>query len=220
MKLMKALACVAALATPVLPAQAATLFEFYGTGVVTGTNTQVATDAGIAVGDFASLRFTFDADTPDSNSDRFVGEYDNAIVGPVVGVFGPETFRTSGTSRLSVTEQRRFPSIDSFNGRTDTTGTSDSGALTGVRLAFVFQDFRDETISSDALLTELPFTGFEVAEFGVFQPDTNVEILATFSSASITPVVPVPLPASIPLLLAGLGALALLRRRRELTASV
>jgi hypothetical protein len=84
-------------------------------------------------------------------------------------------------------------------------------------LQFRLADVEENTLSSDALPTSLSLTDFtgssDLASFLVTGPGFGT-VSARFDSVTIEPVSVIPLPASVPLLIGGLGLLSLLRRRR------
>lgn len=213
MNFLKPMTVAIAMAALSLPAQAASLFTFTGTGTIIGSN-----NANLTTGSAASLTFTFDADTADTNPLSNRGLYSNPFVGEIIGVFGAETFRATGPAgRLGVADNDLLFS-DEFSGATAISAVSDSGTYAGVQLQFAFRDLDQSAFSSDALPTSLnlaDFTGqFDRADFTVTGGSVG-QVVASFSSVTIAPVPAVPLPATGVMLLAGFGGFAAMRRLKR-----
>lgn len=136
MKLSRPLVFAIAVAALSLPAQAASLFTFKGSGTIDFSN-----NAAFTTGAAASLTFTFDADTVDLNPDTENGQYGNPFVGEIVGVLGAETFRVAGPGqRMDVRDLDLGGLGDSFSGFTDFAGAADSGTFAALPVSVqVFQ---------------------------------------------------------------------------------
>lgn len=101
------------------------------------------------------------------------------------------------------------------------TGTSTSGGVSGLLLTLsgttLFADLEAQTVTSASLQLG------SVGVFGLIPSYESVQISGAFQARNVTgglitvpaPPPAIPLPAGAPLLVAGLGALALLRKKRK-----
>lgn len=206
-----------AVVAAILPvsAQAASLFLFEATGV---TRDPSDVTPGLEADKQASLRFVFDATTPDPQPSTALGFYGNPFVGDVVATFGEIKFTAPSPSGAIFVQT--FDTLFEFRG--DTSSTATSSISINTKISFQFSDFDPEPGKTDALPLSLDLADFQnhdsdLASISVslVKPDgtDGATASAYITSVSITPVAPIPLPGALPLLAAGLGGLALLRRR-------
>ena len=182
----------------------------------TGTITKNNGITGIELGDPITGSFTYDSSTPASLTSFFFSRYDtnhsiSFTLGSLSGTFSGQDIavqdNVGGVDRLS--SQNRF------------SGFSYSGDLfDGIapnQLFLTFFDSDASAFSSSALPTSLNPLDFDFANPTPSRFDvksngaSEIEFITTGFTASPTIV---PVPAALPLLLTGIGAVAWLRRRK------
>ncbi len=194
----------------------------------TGTVSQASPDiqAQFPVGQTGSYTLTVDTTVPDSDPSPSNGSYVNAILFST-GSIGTYNFAT-GAGNLTVTHA---PTSDSFLSFALATGAAIGSDL--LRVAVIgLLDSSGAALVSDSIPTLLNLSDFDgpnKINLQFSRPDgTIAEVIVPVASLSIStidsptsPGVPVqseiPLPATLPLFAAGLGALSLLGWRRKRT---
>lgn len=191
------------------------------------------TSSDIAVGSQFSVLYEYDDAFPDSNANTNIGTYQESIISMVVTI-GPQSFALplgtgggAGDQAHTVAndvlqgsnyvDQLAYTRVGCVNFAPD--GLSNS-CYRGVVLLREASILPSSILSSDARV-DFPsmFSSFSTREFRFSAADIYTTLDGSASVrdgfvGTITSVSPVPLPATVWLLLSGLGGLSLLGRRR------